>query len=193
LARFFEYNAEGLIRGKSCLELGCGTGLVSLVVAFMGGHVVATDIPDCLSEDTFPNVQRNLSRYGAESNELEGSIEVKELIWGSTPLSEFGSSWDVVFASDVIYRSEHVAVLLKTLRFVVGPTTVAYVAFDKRGREGVESFLRQLRGPDSGFQMREVTAAEMPTGFRFVHFGLVEMKKSILLLPPAQATATQTP
>lgn len=92
-------------------------------------------------------------------------------------------------ASDVIYRAAHVPLLLHTLQGLVRglerqghhhrrtkkATTTALVAFDKRGREGVEAFLKAAAAPGSGFALRHVCAAEMPPGARFTHFGCVEL------------------
>lgn len=80
-------------------------------------------------------------------------------------------------ASDVIYRAEHVPLLLSTLQAVVGTNSVAYVSFDKRGREGLEAFLTLVRDPSSVFQLREVTGDEMPSGYRFTQLGIVELTK----------------
>ena len=73
-----------------------------------------------------------------EAGAFLGQVDVKELTWGLTPLELFGNTWDLVVASDVIYRAEHVELLLETIRGVVGPATVCYIAFDRRGREGLQ-------------------------------------------------------
>mmetsp|Transcript_45407 Transcript_45407/g.91615 ORF Transcript_45407/g.91615 Transcript_45407/m.91615 type:complete len:269 (+) Transcript_45407:90-896(+) len=173
LARFIEFRYGHLAGpGLNCIELGCGTGMVSLVSAVMGMTVVATDIPECLANDTVPNVEAN----AAVLEGREGTVETRPLVWGTTPLEHFGSEWDLVVASDVIYRAEHVPLLLETLKGVMGPATTAYVAFDRRGREGVEAFLRSIKAENSSFAVRDVGSDEMPAGYRFVHFGLVELR-----------------
>lgn len=233
LARYLEHRfgppeaGASAVAGLRVLELGCGTGLVSLVMGWLGARVVATDIPDCISVHTVPNVEANITRFrgavadaddggtpaaidgsangggssGGSGRTFLGEVEVKELTWGQTPLDEFGNEWDMVVASDVIYRAEHVELLLQTLQGVIGPTTVGYVAFDRRGREGLQvtsrtplhacviipahvriptpltqAFLKAAKRPGSGLTLREVGMEEMPTGYRFVHFGLVELR-----------------
>ena len=63
LARYLEHRyhrgAEGALTGRRVLELGCGTGLVSLVAAALGGDVVATDIPECIESVTSFNIEAN--------------------------------------------------------------------------------------------------------------------------------------
>ena len=135
LARYLEhtYQQAGLT-GLRVLELGCGTALVSLAAAALGAAVVATDTPECLETATAPNLERNRAA-------LRGTVEARELIWGATPLEpHFGAGigwWDLVVASDIIYRAEHVAQLLDSLRGVVGPGRIALIAFDRRGRVGL--------------------------------------------------------
>mmetsp|Transcript_82151 Transcript_82151/g.232602 ORF Transcript_82151/g.232602 Transcript_82151/m.232602 type:complete len:342 (+) Transcript_82151:78-1103(+) len=232
LARYLEHRfgppkaGVRVVAGQRVLELGCGTGLVSLVMGWLGASVVATDIPDCINVHTVPNVDANITRLRGAAADADaegtpaaiddnaggggstsggraylGEVEVKELTWGQTPLDEFGNEWDMVVASDVIYRAEHVDLLLQTLQGVIGRTTVGYVAFDRRGREGLQvtwatplrvgvmdsahvriltplaqAFLKATKRPGSGLTLREVEMDEMPAGYRFVHFGLVELR-----------------
>ena len=48
-----------LVRGKKCIELGCGTGLVGLAAAALGGHVLLTDVPSVVRDTAGINVARN--------------------------------------------------------------------------------------------------------------------------------------
>jgi predicted nicotinamide N-methyase len=134
-------------------------------------RVVATDIPECLTHDTAPNVAANEAVLRGL-----GTLEMRPLVWGETPLDTFGNHWDLVVASDVIYRADHVSLLLDTLKGVMGPSTTAFVAFDRRGREGVEAFLTKAKQENSGLTIRDVGIDEMPLGYRFVHFGLIELR-----------------
>jgi hypothetical protein len=88
--------AGGGLVGQRCLELGCGTGLVSLVAASLGACVVATDIPDIIHGHAQPNLDANLLALKARGEALVGSVEAKPLIWGETPLAGFGEDWDLV-------------------------------------------------------------------------------------------------
>lgn len=176
LSRFLEWKYRGLdgLKGKNCLELGCGTGLTSLVAAYLGGNVTATDIPLCVTEDAAPNIEANMRILNTYGN--SGSIIAKELIWGQTSLDSFQAiKWDFILASDVIYRAEHVPLLIATLKELTTEFTSVYVAFDRRGREGLEAFIQLIKDPQQGFTLREVSAEEMPVGFRFLHLGIVEL------------------
>ena len=97
LSKFIEwrYRSQGFV-GKKCLELGCGTGLVSLVAASLGANVVATDIPDIIHGHTRPNFEANMASLAKHGEVLEGTLTAEELIWGETSLHKFGFNWDLV-------------------------------------------------------------------------------------------------
>jgi hypothetical protein len=89
--------AGGLV-GHRCLELGCGTGLVSLVAASLGASVVATDIPDIVEGHAQPNIDANLASLAKSGGDaLLGAIEARSLVWGETNVhQDFGEDWDLV-------------------------------------------------------------------------------------------------
>jgi len=115
-----------------------------------------------------------------------------------------------IVASDVIYRATHVPLLLQTLEElmrgsvllkgsshdgVAQKSPTALIAFDKRGREGIEAFLKAVAAPESCFTVRHVSADEMPPGARFTHFGCAELTFSAAMarttspLPPITSDA----
>jgi release factor glutamine methyltransferase len=47
------------VRGRSCLEIGCGTGLISIFLARNGNGVIATDINPFAVECTIRNARDN--------------------------------------------------------------------------------------------------------------------------------------
>jgi len=88
--------ASGLV-GRRCLELGCGTGLVSLVAASLGASVVATDIPEIIEGHAQPNIDANLAAIARSGDALLGSIEARSLVWGETNVhQDFEENWDLV-------------------------------------------------------------------------------------------------
>lgn len=99
LARFLEWklsNSTEEVDKYHCIELGCGTGLVSLLLASLGAKVVTTDIIDCVEQHTIPNMEANKTSLSAQGYPLKGEVDVQELVWGSTPLQPFGNSWNLV-------------------------------------------------------------------------------------------------
>lgn len=83
------------------LELGAGTGLLSIVLSkLLGSEVVATDLPDAL-----PNLSRNVAQNNA-------SVAVKALSWGEPIEEEF----DLIFLADCVFGEFDLRSLLVTLR-----------------------------------------------------------------------------
>jgi predicted nicotinamide N-methyase len=83
-------------RGKRLLELGCGSGLVTVASAIAGYEVLATDYyTDALL----------VTRYNVERNVPGASVRTREVDWRDWPkgLRRF----DRVLAADVLYEPAH--------------------------------------------------------------------------------------
>lgn len=100
LARYLEWKFKDSspddLQHTHCIELGCGTGLVSLLLATLGANVVTTDIIDCVEQHTIPNMESNKTSLESQGYPIRGTIDVKELVWGATDLEPFGNSWNMV-------------------------------------------------------------------------------------------------
>ncbi|XP_041663693.1 S-adenosylmethionine-dependent methyltransferase domain-containing protein [Cheilinus undulatus] len=111
LCQFLENNQQQVnLMDKAVLELGAGTGLLSIVASLLGAAVTATDLPDILSNLTF-NLLRNTkgrSRY---------TPQVARLTWGQDLERDFPSvsyQYDYVLAADVVYPHDCLEELLET-------------------------------------------------------------------------------
>ncbi|RHY16833.1 hypothetical protein DYB37_005096 [Aphanomyces astaci] len=117
LAEYVHANPD-IVTGKRVLELGAGTGLVSLVARLAGAtSAIATDGDlDVVTDILAWNVQNN-----AATNATLGSIDTTSLWWGDASSNEafrdrFGSNpFDVIVAGDVLYKGELVPLLLSTV------------------------------------------------------------------------------
>uniref|UniRef100_A0A8C6UAZ4 Methyltransferase like 21C n=1 Tax=Neogobius melanostomus TaxID=47308 RepID=A0A8C6UAZ4_9GOBI len=118
LCQFLENNQQHInFMDKAVLEIGAGTGLLSIVASLLGAWVTATDKPDILSNLKF-NLLRNTkgrSRY---------TPQVAPLTWGSDLDRDFpypSYHYDYVLAADVVYHHECLDELLKTMHHFCRP------------------------------------------------------------------------
>ena len=102
--------------GKTALELGCGVGLSTLAATSAGFDVLSTDYYEDALDVTRANVFRNL-----------GKIARTRLVdWRHLPL-DLGT-FELVFASDVLYEKEYAELLPILLRRLLAPTGLALIA-----------------------------------------------------------------
>ncbi|KAF5896366.1 protein-lysine methyltransferase METTL21C-like, partial [Clarias magur] len=113
LCSYLETNQERVsLLDKAVLELGAGTGLVSIVACLMGAWVTATDLPDIMDNLTF-NLSRNTRgrcRY---------TPQVAQLTWGKDLDHHFPSSiynYDYILCADVVYYHNCLDELLFTMK-----------------------------------------------------------------------------
>ena len=103
-------------RGKTALELGCGVGLSTLAATNAGFDVLSTDYYEDALDVTRANVFRNL-----------GTIARTRLVdWRHLP-RDLGT-FDLVFASDVLYEKEYAELLPVLLRGLLAAGGVALIA-----------------------------------------------------------------
>src|SRR5439155_4759111 len=83
-------------RGARLLELGCGSGLVTVAAAIAGYDVLATDYYD----DALLFTQAN-----AERNPSDGSVRTRDVDWRQLP--EDLGRFSRVIAADVLYEPSY--------------------------------------------------------------------------------------
>jgi len=102
--------------GRTALELGCGVGLSTLAATSAGFDVLSTDYYEDALDVTRANVFRNL-----------GTIARTRLVdWRHFP--EDLGTFDLVFASDVLYEKEYAELLPILLRRLLVPGGIALIA-----------------------------------------------------------------
>lgn len=101
-----------LCRGKSVVEVGCGTGLCGILAARVGARrVVLTD--------SAPSVLARAGR-NVQLNRVVGAT-TRPLLWGSVLDDEMRGAFDVVLASDVLYFSSGWRPLAQTAYELLAP------------------------------------------------------------------------
>mmetsp|Transcript_27720 Transcript_27720/g.38716 ORF Transcript_27720/g.38716 Transcript_27720/m.38716 type:complete len:245 (+) Transcript_27720:254-988(+) len=122
LEHSFEKNQEmkGII-GSKILELGSGTGLVSIAAACLGAQVWATDL-----EYSLENLRTNARRNSEAIQNAGGILRVEELDWKNPKKSAKNipfSDLDFVLASDVIWVEWLIQPLVQTLDYILSSSS----------------------------------------------------------------------
>jgi len=76
-----DYLTDKQLSGKSLLELGCGTGLISIIAAKSGAHVVASDLSLLAVENTKRNASQNRVSINIIHSDLFDAIEKMTFDW----------------------------------------------------------------------------------------------------------------
>lgn len=112
------------VAGKRILELGCGLGLSSLVLAHRGADVVASD--------HHPLAEPFLA-YNAGLNDLP-AVTYRDLPW-AVPDATLGS-FDLIIGSDILYERDHAAQIALMMQRHARPDAELLVTDPGRGNSG---------------------------------------------------------
>ena len=142
-------HATDLVHGKSILELGAGTGYLSILCSKHLGasHILATDGSDDVVSDFSTNFYLN----GLQDSSL---IEGKELKWGQALLGSEHPQWnlgrqiDLVLGADVTYDRSSIPALVSTFGelFDLYPSVKIIIAAAVRTPTTLQGFLETCRG-----------------------------------------------
>ncbi|XP_040917341.1 uncharacterized protein LOC121197609 isoform X2 [Toxotes jaculatrix] len=120
LCHYLDTHRERLnLVDKAVLEIGAGTGLVSVVAALLGAWVTATDLPEVLN-----NLRVNLSRN--TRGRCRHTPQVAALSWDYNLEHSYPTSiyrYDYVLAADVVYHHNFLDELLATMKHFCRPGT----------------------------------------------------------------------
>lgn len=167
---------QGYTQGscRRVLELGSGTGLLSLLMARLGWQAVATDIPPVLESVLKPNVEAGLYQLINHNKATESQVRVCELDWTVSPESwhwhpslgfpstqnhaeqcRTGSNldaeqrFDLILTADTIYEPSLVKPLLSAIAYLYRRQTdskpTILLALERRDPTHVSEALRLVR------------------------------------------------
>ena len=141
LAGYLAQNPD-TVNGKTVLELGCGSGLPSLVASYLGGEVLATDY--------HPDVEEYFSR-----NCRHSSIDCnyQRLNWREDQMSI--GTFDVVIGSDVLYESRHPHEVARGLLKFVKPGGT--ILLSDPGRSYLQQFVNAMNNEGYKEEMSSLT------------------------------------
>jgi predicted nicotinamide N-methyase len=157
LGNYLCANSHSLVKGKSILELGAGTGYVSILCAEHLGasHVLATDGSDDVVSSLSTNFYLNNLQ---DSSKIEG----KELKWGHALIGAEHPEWnggrkiDLVLGADLTYDGSGIPALVSTFRdlFHLYPEVKIIIAATVRNPRTFQTFLGTCRG--NGYVVEEI-------------------------------------
>lgn len=114
-----------IVAGKTVLELGAGTGIVSICCALLGAsHIYCTDFPSVC-----PLIDVNIMLNGVQAH-----AQAYPLVWGEQDLHAELLDCDVVLMSDVVYDPVGYEPLVVTLEQITDARPSAYVMMAHRHR-----------------------------------------------------------
>ncbi|XP_028258646.1 methyltransferase like 21e [Parambassis ranga] len=120
LCHFLETNRDKYnLLDKNVIELGAGTGLVTIVSSLLGAKVTSTDLPDVMG-----NLQYNVMRN--TKDQCKYIPLVTELIWGQDLDQRFPRAthrFDYILAADVVYAHPYLEELMDTFEHLCQENT----------------------------------------------------------------------
>uniref|UniRef100_A0A8C7Z113 Methyltransferase like 21e n=1 Tax=Oryzias sinensis TaxID=183150 RepID=A0A8C7Z113_9TELE len=120
LCHFLETNRDKYnLVDKNVIELGAGTGLVTIVSSLLGAKVTSTDLPDVLG-----NLQYNVTHN--TKGRCKYTPLVTELMWGQNLDQRFPRAshcFDYILAADVVYHHPYLEELMNTFDYLCQENT----------------------------------------------------------------------
>jgi SAM-dependent methyltransferase len=151
----YTFDVEPLSLPPTVMELGCGTGLVSLAAASLGAtRVLATDGNPAVVQLAASNIERN---------HVTDRVRAVHLPWGLLAAMDYSETADLVLGSDLTYFSGNWPALAATMSTVLKPEGV--VLYLSMGHSGfnVQAELDGFLSVASGFGLVPQTGGTLWT------------------------------
>jgi len=176
LAWYLFSQRPDLVNNKHVLELGAGTGLLSLLCAahLKASSVVATDGLGLVCESLEKNVRLN-----QETGSLDGrqSPEVRQLDWTDLPAidellreaDKSGTCYDLVIGADITYHPDILRPLAELLNILKEHFPDVVILISAAIRSDTFAQFTAICRDDLNFKVREVLC-KIPDGLRYCGF-----------------------
>jgi ETFB lysine methyltransferase len=148
--------------GRSCLELGCGAGLVTCAATRAGWAVTATDYYLDALRFTAVNARRSTGV----------AIATREVDWRALP--DDLPRAELVLAADVLYERPYGALVARAIARTLSPEGLALVA--DPGRVGADDFDREA--PACGLVVQRIARVEFHTGVALQHIDIRLLRRA---------------
>ncbi|CBQ68828.1 conserved hypothetical protein [Sporisorium reilianum SRZ2] len=149
---------------RRVLELGSGTGLLSLLMARLGWQVTATDIAPVLDAVLRPNIDAGLYQLVHAGMADADQVHVCELDWTTPPATwhpHHQASFQLIVTADTIYEASLVRPLLSTLAHLYHRQADSHpsilLALERRDPTHVTEALR-MASEEFGLAFKQVPA-----------------------------------
>jgi predicted RNA methylase len=173
--QYTTYFVDDYFRGKSIVELGCGTGIVGLTCSMLGGDVTLTDLDEVVP----------LINHTVALNKLENNVLIKIFPYASD-VSILQPPYEIILLADVIYscsEEDHAADiealqmyrdLCRSLEELSNYETTVILCYKNRSHPSEAAFFRMLR-------RSFVVLKESTHGTPFGPVSVIHFRKSKLL------------
>jgi protein-lysine N-methyltransferase EEF2KMT len=132
-----------VVQGKRVLELGAGTGYVSILCA---RHLGAAS---CMATDGSPEVVECLPANVGLNRLKEGVVESRELYWGPSPPEDWSEDrFDTILGADITFDARDMPDLLATIQWCLADERAGaseksvIIAATERNKQTLKTFTR---------------------------------------------------
>ncbi len=127
------------IKGKFCLDLGCGLGFTAMVGAYLGAKVLGVDFEPRAIALALENAEKNnfnlvnypqIIKNNYNQNGIDYYIDFQVMDWRRPWIAK--NSLDIIWASDIIYEKKFFEPVTKFLNYALKIDGYAYIAEPNR-------------------------------------------------------------
>lgn len=171
LIHYFENTDDfplNFFRGKRILELGAGTGIISIVLSKLSpSKIIVTDM-----EKMLPLINENLKKNNCSDN----IVEAKQLLWGNKEqLNAMKPPFDILIVCDCVANcyAEDYDNLINTMFDACDRQTLALLAYELRDKRDA-IFFQKLRVK---FDVVKLPNSKLHHKYQSEDIGIFQLKK----------------